>query len=212
MTSRPLQTAAASLPLAVTEGLGINGEPKKRKRLTNLSPEERLMRRKLKNRVAAQTARDRKKQRMDELEVMLANIEAENKRLQAENEALRQKTGKLAVENTQLKERLGDSSVGERLAVESPGSAALNTPQQQEKIQPPVQYTTPSRLVQMIITVSLMCCLASWKNSPTMSNKKLTQKRPVSMAKRLQRPLLHRRPPHLTWWGPRQQSWIPLMN
>jgi len=207
MVSRPLSSVAASLPLAVTEGLGINGEPKKRKRLTNLSPEERLMRRKLKNRVAAQTARDRKKQRMDELEVLLAQVEADNKRLQAENDALRRRTGKLSAENSQLKEKLG--GVGEMAVVsESPESAVLKRPQQQEQIQTPLPSTTPSRLLQMMITLSLMCCLASSRSSPKASSKK----RRSVVRKRLSPSLPHRPPPHLTWWGPRQQSWNPSMN
>ena len=45
--------------------------------------------RKLKNRVAAQTARDRKKQRMDYLEEALAQLEAENKQLLLENDNLK---------------------------------------------------------------------------------------------------------------------------
>ena len=48
--------------------------------------------RKLKNRVAAQAARDRKKQYMDELEEMVANLQSENKRLEQENTLLRQQT------------------------------------------------------------------------------------------------------------------------
>lgn len=43
LTCRPITTSLFTS--AVSDGLGLNGEPKKRKRLTNLSADQRLMRR-----------------------------------------------------------------------------------------------------------------------------------------------------------------------
>ena len=63
--------------------------------------------RKLKNRVAAQTARDRKKARMSELEQQVVDLEEENQKLLLENQLLREKTHGLVVENQELRQRLG---------------------------------------------------------------------------------------------------------
>lgn len=52
------------------------GQPRRRRRLTHLTNEEKVLRRKLKNRVAAQNARDKKR---DESE----RIKIENEQLQA---------------------------------------------------------------------------------------------------------------------------------
>lgn len=47
---------------------------RKRANLDHLSPEEKLMRRKLKNRVAAQNARDKKRVKMEEMEIELERL------------------------------------------------------------------------------------------------------------------------------------------
>lgn len=52
------------------------GQPRRRRRLTHLSNEEKILRRKLKNRVAAQNARDKKRD--------------ESERIKIENETLHQ--------------------------------------------------------------------------------------------------------------------------
>ncbi|TRY84668.1 hypothetical protein DNTS_003186 [Danionella cerebrum] len=86
----------------------ISGPPmRKRQRLTHLSPEEKALRRKLKNRVAAQTARDRKKAKMGELEQQVLELELENQKLQIENRLLLEKTSDLITENEELRQRLG---------------------------------------------------------------------------------------------------------
>nr|XP_013218683.2 LOW QUALITY PROTEIN: X-box-binding protein 1 [Ictidomys tridecemlineatus] len=70
--------------------------------------------RKLKNRVAAQTARDRKKARMSELEQQVVDLEEENQKLLLENQLLREKTHGLVIENQELRLRLGmDALVAE---------------------------------------------------------------------------------------------------
>jgi len=75
---------------------------RKRTNLDHLSPEERLMRRKLKNRVAAQTARDKKKQYIDEMEAMLTKIKSERRQLMEENRRLQESNADLQLENTAL--------------------------------------------------------------------------------------------------------------
>ncbi|XP_077456866.1 LOW QUALITY PROTEIN: X-box-binding protein 1 [Stigmatopora argus] len=84
---------------------------RKRQRLTHLSPEEKALRRKLKNRVAAQTARDRKKAKMGELEQQVLELELENQKLQIENRLLRGKNNNLLTENDELKHRLGQCTL-----------------------------------------------------------------------------------------------------
>jgi len=91
---------------------------RKRANLDHLSPEERLMRRKLKNRVAAQTARDKKKAQTDEMEVMIQQLRddrqrmlEENSRLQAVNTQLQLDNATLQQENTDLKSKLGMGTV-----------------------------------------------------------------------------------------------------
>uniref|UniRef100_A0A667HM77 X-box-binding protein 1 n=1 Tax=Lynx canadensis TaxID=61383 RepID=A0A667HM77_LYNCA len=107
--------AGRALPLMVPGQRGASPEAasggppqaRKRQRLTHLSPEEKALRRKLKNRVAAQTARDRKKARMSELEQQVVDLEEENQKLLLENQLLREKTHGLVVENQELRQRLG---------------------------------------------------------------------------------------------------------
>jgi len=78
-------------------------EPKaKRQRLTHLTPDEKMMRRKMKNRVAAQNARDRKKVKMDNLEELSQSLKDENERLKNENNLLKEKAKVLLEENRKL--------------------------------------------------------------------------------------------------------------
>jgi len=78
------------------------GQKRKRQRLTHLTPEEKMMRRKLKNRVAAQSARDRKKVKMDDLEDTCKHLKDHNDKLLKENQLLKEKAKILIDENRRL--------------------------------------------------------------------------------------------------------------
>ncbi|VDL82816.1 unnamed protein product [Nippostrongylus brasiliensis] len=80
--------------------LGETPQPHQRKRecLDHLTHEQKMNRRKMKNRIAAQTARDRKKYRSQRLEDVIRELLEQNEILKQENELLR-------VENRDLSER-----------------------------------------------------------------------------------------------------------
>lgn len=77
--------------------------PRRRERLTNLTPEEKLNRRKQKNRVAAQAARDRKKETTKRLEDSLRKALLEIGRLKGEVKYLRVENGQLRAENQAIR-------------------------------------------------------------------------------------------------------------
>ena len=76
---------------------------RKRANLDHLSMEEKMMRRKLKNRVAAQNARDKKRMKMDEMEITIKQLQQQNRALAQQNEKLLALNRRLMAENGGLK-------------------------------------------------------------------------------------------------------------
>lgn len=159
-----------------------DGAPRKRRRLNYLSAEEKLVRRKLKNRVAAQTARDRKKQHMAELEETLAIVQAENQALATENDTLRRSADALLKENAELKQRLS-TSTQQPLVTRNPSDAeakpaVLSTPLQQEQVRTVFQLTARCIMVtaMFLSLIPGLKCSGSAKAHSKRSKRALTSR------------------------------------
>merc|ERR1719203_1390771 len=123
---RPSSSGDSTYGTDSEEGSSIHdgGDSKvvrKRANLDHLSSDEKLMRRKLKNRVAAQNARDKKRVKMEDMEGDLERLKAHAKALETRN-------AQLVSENDQLRSDAntkGDQEVNSPLVVrQSPESAA----------------------------------------------------------------------------------------
>lgn len=90
---------------------GGGGGPirKKRTRVVGLSEQDRALRRKIKNRVAAQKARDQKKTYVDELEARLQKLEATTQRLEEQNSRLLDENRSIKEENRRLLQQRTDT-------------------------------------------------------------------------------------------------------
>lgn len=77
--------------------------PGRKRKLDHLSVEEKIQRKKLKNRVAAQTSRDRKKKQMEEMVVTIEKYEKEVLHWKTKFNQLQTKYEKLEKENRKLK-------------------------------------------------------------------------------------------------------------
>lgn len=91
--------------LKIMESDADEAKPPVRKRanLDHLTSEEKMMRRKLKNRVAAQNARDKKRVKMDGMEDMLRMMKQEMDKIRKENKRLIELNERLFSENQNLR-------------------------------------------------------------------------------------------------------------
>jgi len=161
---------------------GGGSGPRKRRRLNHLTPDEKMLRRKLKNRVAAQTARDRKKALMQELEEKVAQLEEENKLLRRQNLNLKETSTSLAQENASLKTRLSSPvCVPIKTEPESIRSAAPAVPLQKEQVQTLSCWMTQYCAVMMVMmsVVASSAFMKTLQAAESSSSRKRKQLRPA---------------------------------
>jgi hypothetical protein len=91
----------------------------------NISPEEKILRKKLRNREAAQLSRDKKKAQFNILSGMVHGLRKENVQLKQELEVLRFNQEQLIIENERLREQLStESSIPKSVVTETNTTAA----------------------------------------------------------------------------------------
>jgi len=155
-----------------------DGTPvRKRERLTHLSPEEKMWRRKMKNRIAAQTARDRKKARMDNIEDAVQKLERQNRNLTNENVQLRKQNAELIAKMNALEQKHAqtacvddqNASMNTMSSVESAVLINVLQPREQDN------NVTLAQLINLLCTyVTLICSESSTTYSEMPLLSKLT--------------------------------------
>merc|ERR1712158_213293 len=174
---------------------------RKRANLDHLSPEERMMRRKLKNRVAAQTARDKKKAATDSMEKQLAEAQARLQDSLDANAQLLKTNTQLQMENANLKQQNNElqARLSPLCTVLSPPETAVLTrvPQQQEQGKSTMQRSKSSdpglsskdltpwgRAPALTVVCAALLALNSPKHNPPLTSPSPSPSPPLPLKKR----------------------------
>lgn len=148
---------------STTPSMPTGQTQRKRERLTHLSPEEKMWRRKMKNRIAAQTARDRKRVQMDTMDSRLNKLEAINRKLMKDNAELRAANAQLMAAMRGNSAETATGNEHGRSPFES--AAFINVPQQREQGE-------RNRMFMPSLIVSLLCSLLPHQHNTSTPNYK----------------------------------------
>lgn len=187
---------------------------KRRGSLCGLSLEEKIMRKKLKNREAAQNSRDKKK-------AYVENLESAMTVLQEENLKLSKKVLKLIEENKTLKERnekIEKELLEIRATKEKENSSGQDcfeisvTNGNERSAEPIPQQKGLIPLIALNQTFLILCLMMTNSIGSMKLVKNLTSLNSQSLLTPCQRKLWNwrQKTKKLKWWGPMQKSWNPI--
>lgn len=182
---RSVKNAVLAQPIEELLGLKTAGEHpvRKRERLSHLTAEEKQNRRKLKNRVAAQTARDRKKYRTSKLEEAVRVLILESGKLREENKCLKKTCEELKNQNVELQGLLNNkqvvleeqcseteagSSSGSRSCKSDIASSSFGSAESIRGPQPREQAMMCSLQILMLFCLVMKCKKSSRKSAQVM--------------------------------------------
>eukprot|EP00096_Caligus_rogercresseyi_P006987 TRINITY_DN2416_c0_g1_i1.p1 TRINITY_DN2416_c0_g1~~TRINITY_DN2416_c0_g1_i1.p1 ORF type:complete len:282 (-),score=83.87 TRINITY_DN2416_c0_g1_i1:266-1111(-) len=196
---------------------------RKRANLDHLSTEEKLLRRKLKNRVAAQNARDKKRVKMDEMEDEIALLRKRNASLEQENLRLRELQSRLTPSSTFCLplSPVSSSSEEEELSIitlETPSLPETNPSLPAERVNDLPQkgrVTTLAASLLLMMMTSLMGPISLSNSSKKRRRTLLPSRLPLDPPHPSSLPSWRRKTKRLhgsnksklSWRGPRLKSW-----
>lgn len=197
--------------------------PAKRTYVKNISPEEKILRKKLRNREAAQLSRDKKKAQFNILSGMVHGLRKENIQLKEEIEVLRFNQEQLMDENERLRDQLAvESSIPKSVVTETRTTAANDRiliegpavsnrhPLQKGKLNQTFCSMLCYRILYLLLITpssmisSSLMTMTIWTGSTTMCQnvwRKLLMNYSVKVSSTIV--VL------MKWWGAHQKSWNP---
>ncbi|XP_065891506.1 X-box-binding protein 1-like [Dysidea avara] len=184
-------------------------ESRKRKRVADMTSEERAekqLKRKMRNRVASQNTRDKRRQYVTDLELQVQRLQEKNEALSRENQLLKQRTDSLLSANTILASS-EVIPVGHKQGVVSIKSAVFGEVSQQKK--PQTSFPLSATLINILTILSVTYCHYSLD-----THRRVLPQSVVRRHSRLSSYLMNRQ--HLLrvqkWWGAQQSHWNPPKN